>query len=271
MAGLFHEIIYRPLFNILVFIYQNIPWQDMGVAVIILTILIRILLLPVYRNLMKSQQEMQEIQPELKELREKYKDDRQTQSEEMMKLYKDRGINPFAPFWPLLIQLPILIGMISVARNIFNSEEYPESYGFVDFPETFNEMAFGAINIVDSGWDSQDPYVIIMAVTVSIILHVQMKLVMGRANGRQEEKQATEASSQEVSQHDEQGQPDATEMAQMMQKQMMYVLPFIILIPALTLPAIGTIYIFTASLFHLGQEIFIKQGIKEFLSSIRSS
>ena len=272
MAWLFHEIIYRPIFNILVFIYQNLPWQDMGLAVIILTIIIRIILLPVYKNLMKSQQEMQEIQPELKEIREKYKDDRQTQSEEMMKLYKDKKINPFAPFIPLLIQMPILIGMIIVARNVFNPEEYPESYGFVEFPETFNEIAFGAVNIVDSAWESQDPYVLFMAVAISIILHVQMKLVMRRTKASQAG-QKEESTGQIIDKSEkppEEEKPDPTEMAQIMQKQMMYILPFIVLIPALTLPAIGTFYIFTASLFHLGQEIFIKQGVQEFFSSIKS-
>jgi YidC/Oxa1 family membrane protein insertase len=94
--------------------YAVIP--SFGLAIILLTIAVRIVLLPLSIKQTKSMREMQVIQPEVKKLQQKYKNDRQKLNEEMMKLYKEHGVNPFGGCLPLLMQMPLFIGLYQVVR-----------------------------------------------------------------------------------------------------------------------------------------------------------
>ncbi|MGH2699982.1 MAG: YidC/Oxa1 family membrane protein insertase [Actinomycetota bacterium] len=94
--------------------YALIP--SFGVAIILLTIAVRLLLLPLSIKQTKSMREMQVIQPEVKKLQQKYKNDRQKLNEETMKLYKEHGVNPFGGCLPLLMQMPLFIGLYQVVR-----------------------------------------------------------------------------------------------------------------------------------------------------------
>ncbi len=91
--------------------------RSYGLAIILLTLLVRILVLPLSIKATRSQREMQLIQPELKKLREKHKGNRQKMNEEMMKLYQEHGINPFGGCLPLLLQMPVLFGLFYVIRT----------------------------------------------------------------------------------------------------------------------------------------------------------
>jgi YidC/Oxa1 family membrane protein insertase len=95
-------------------IYDLIP--NYGIAIIVLTLLIRLILLPLGIKQIKSMQAMQAIQPRVKELQKKYKGNKQKAQEETMKLYKEAGVNPLGGCLPLLLQFPILIAMYAVIR-----------------------------------------------------------------------------------------------------------------------------------------------------------
>ena len=95
-------------------IYELIP--NYGVTIILLTVLIRLVLLPLGIKQVRSMQHMQIIQPKVKQIQQKYKQNKQKQQEEIMKLYKEYGVNPFSGCWPVLLQFPILIAMYSVLR-----------------------------------------------------------------------------------------------------------------------------------------------------------
>jgi YidC/Oxa1 family membrane protein insertase len=95
-------------------IYEVIP--NYGVTIVVLTVLIRLVLLPLGIRQIRSMQHMQIIQPKVKQIQQKYKQNRQRQQEEIMKLYKEYGVNPFSGCWPVLLQFPILIAMYSVLR-----------------------------------------------------------------------------------------------------------------------------------------------------------
>ena len=94
--------------------YAVIP--SYGLAIILLTLAVRVLLLPLSIKQTKSMREMQAIQPEIKRLQAKYKGDRQKMNEELMALYKEHGVNPFGGCLPLLMQFPVLIGLFYVIR-----------------------------------------------------------------------------------------------------------------------------------------------------------
>jgi YidC/Oxa1 family membrane protein insertase len=95
-------------------IYEVIP--NYGVTIIVLTIVIRLVLLPLGIKQVRSMQHMQIIQPKVKQIQQKYKQNKQRQQEEIMKLYREYGVNPFSGCWPVLLQFPILIAMYSVLR-----------------------------------------------------------------------------------------------------------------------------------------------------------
>ena len=91
MTGFFNTILVKPLYNALIFLVDFLPYSDIGIAVILLTIAVRFIIFPISRNAIKSQIKMKEIQKPLKEIQEKYKDDKQKMSLEMMNLYRENN------------------------------------------------------------------------------------------------------------------------------------------------------------------------------------
>lgn len=112
--GWMGKLLYIPLLNILVLFYVYIPGQDLGLAIIAITLLIRVVLHPSYRSTLKAQRDMQRIQPYIEKLKVDFKDDQKKQSEEMMKLYKEHKVNPLGSCLPLVIQLPIVLALYRV-------------------------------------------------------------------------------------------------------------------------------------------------------------
>ena len=109
---------YDPLSSIMIWIlrgsYAVIP--NYGIAIIILTIVVRLVLHPLSRKSQTSMAKMQKLQPQMQEMREKYKNDKQRQQQEMMKLYKEYGVNPLGGCLPMLLQLPVFIGLYNMLR-----------------------------------------------------------------------------------------------------------------------------------------------------------
>lgn len=112
------SIINDLLGNILRIMYDIV--QNYGIAIILFTIFVKLLLLPLTIKQTKSTKAMQDIQPKLQEIQTKYKDKPEKQQQEIMKLYKEADINPMAGCLPLFIQMPILIGLFSVLREPWN-------------------------------------------------------------------------------------------------------------------------------------------------------
>jgi len=140
----FKVILYKPLFNILVFLVWLVPGNSVGWAIIILTTLIRLALYPSQKKSIESQKKMQEIQPEIEKLKKKYPKDQQAQSQAMMALYKTHKVNPFSSCLPLLIQLPILIVLYRVFTAGLTMDRFNELlYTFTPRPEQINTFFFG--------------------------------------------------------------------------------------------------------------------------------
>ncbi|MGH2865451.1 MAG: YidC/Oxa1 family membrane protein insertase [Solirubrobacteraceae bacterium] len=115
------ESAFSPLISlfeaIMVFIHAHIVGGSWGLSIVGLTVLIRAILVPLTYRQLKSMQQMQRLAPELSALKEKYKDDKQRQQQEMMKFYKERGINPLASCLPLLLQMPVFISLFYMLRT----------------------------------------------------------------------------------------------------------------------------------------------------------
>jgi YidC/Oxa1 family membrane protein insertase len=123
-----------PLEAIVVFFHDlGLGW---GPAIVALTFFVRLLILPLSVKQIRSMRSLQALQPQLKEIQQKYKDDRERQQREMIRFYQEHGINPLASCWPLLLQMPVFIGLFYMLRgDDFQADvlgEPPEGWLFID-------------------------------------------------------------------------------------------------------------------------------------------
>ena len=121
IANIFTTIIVQPIFNLLVLIYAILPGHNFGLAIIILTIIIRLLLWPLVKKQINQAKAMRELAPEIKKIKQAAKGDRQKESAMTMELYKEREVNPFASFGIMIVQIPILIGLYSGLNRIIKN------------------------------------------------------------------------------------------------------------------------------------------------------
>jgi len=241
---MFHALFTQPILNAIVFLYNIIPGNDFGIAIVVLTILIRTLLIPVAKKGIKSQRALTKIQPQVKKLREKYKDDSQKMTKETLALYKKENIHPMSGFVPLLIQIPIIFGLFRAITILFPRGEemvnmgFIESdlYSFVAFPEVFEQIGLFGL-LPDLTGQS-----IVLAVLAGIGQYVQSKLTFQKKNNSGKKEEGPQ---------------------NMMRVQMQYIFPVITVFIAASLPAALALYWFTATVFAVGQQVVFLRHEKE--------
>ena len=140
---MFNTLIVQPLFNLLAFIYAIIPGHDFGMAIIIFTIVIRLLLWPIIKKQLHHTKKLRDLQPEIKKIKAASKGDKQKESALTMELYKERKINPFATLGLTLLQFPILIGLYVGLRNLIGDPQQliTFTYPFVRHMPWIQEVA----------------------------------------------------------------------------------------------------------------------------------
>jgi len=126
---------------------HGIPWW---LSIAILTVIVRSLLFPLTIRQVKSMRAMQDLKPEMDRIRAKYKDNRQKQQEELMKLYQERKINPFGSCLPLLVQMPIFIAMFYVIRGFANTHESFTEGGILWFQDLSVQDPFYILPILSA-------------------------------------------------------------------------------------------------------------------------
>jgi len=108
---MFDTLVVQPIFNLLALIYALLPGHNLGLAIIIFTVIVRLLMWPLVKKQLHQVKVMRKIQPELKRIKAEAKGDKRKETALMMELYKERGINPFGSIGVLLLQIPILLGL----------------------------------------------------------------------------------------------------------------------------------------------------------------
>lgn len=117
---MFTTLIVQPIFNLLVLIYAILPGHNFGMALIIFTIIIRLLLWPLVKRQLHQAKAMRRLQPEIKKIKQSTKGNRAKESQMLMELYKEKGINPFATFPILIAQLVVLLGLYSGLNKLIH-------------------------------------------------------------------------------------------------------------------------------------------------------
>jgi YidC/Oxa1 family membrane protein insertase len=215
MVHFFTIVFYQPILNLLVFLYNSVSFHDLGVAIILLTIVIKFVLWPLGRSSIKSQKALQDLQPKLEELKKKYPNDKAELSRATMELYKENKVNPFSSCLPLLIQLPFLLAVYRVFRDGV-SNKLDLVYSFISRPETINVISFGFLDLAKPN--------VYLAVLAGLAQFVQAKMMFTKKP--------------EVSTP---GSKDES-MAAIMNKQMLYFMPAITIFIGISLPGGLTLY-----------------------------
>lgn len=233
LVNIFNAFLYQPLFNLLILIYNLLPKHDFGLAIIFLTIIIRIILYPLSIKTLNSQKALQKLQPKTEEIKKKFKDDKERQARETLELYRKEKINPFSGLFLVIIQFPVLIALYTVFNRGLKPEELGLLYSFIANPIQVNSMFFNIINLAKPN--------LIFAILASILQFFQTKMLMPKKLNNQLKE---------------------TNPALMMQKQMVYVFPIITIIILINLPSALSLYWIVSGIFSIIQQYFVLKKIE---------
>ena len=230
MTAFFTTILYQPIFNLFVWLYDFIP--DMGVIIFIVTILIKLALHPLTTKSIKAQKDLQEIQPKLEALKKEFKGDQQRIAQETMKLYSEHKVNPLGSCLPMLIQLPVFFALYYVLRGLFGEIRFDLLYSFVARPENISPISFGIFDLSERS--------VVLAVLAAGTQFIQARMM-------QSSKPPKEAG---------EGGKDES-MTAMMNKQMLYFLPLMTLLIGMSFPGGLPLYCLLSTLIMVLQQQWI--------------
>ena len=238
-STIWHTFFFDPIYNGLVYFINVVPNGDVGLAIVIMTIIVKLVLLPLSLKAARTQRIMRTLEPKLKEIKERLKDKREELARATMAAYKGAGINPFANMLLLLTQIPIIIALYlsvfsggGVALPGINSDLL---YSFIPTPETINVMFLGLIDITAKSLP--------LAILAGLTQFFQVRLSIPAPAPL-----------------DKNAKPDfKNDFARNMQMQMRYVMPVIIFIVAYTISAAIAVYFIIGNLVGIVQEYIVKK------------
>ncbi len=229
LINIFDIFLYRPLFNFLVLLYNYLPNHDFGLAVILLTIIIRFILYPISVKAFNSQRVLQKLQPQLQEIQSKYKGDKEKQTKETLELYRREKINPFSSLFLVIVQFPVLIALYRVFWLGLKPQELDHLYSFVKNPGLINPVFLNLVNLseIHNLW---------FALLAGVLQFFQTKMLVPNPKDH----------------------PAKTrDISSIMQKQMVYFFPVITVIILYNLPSALSLYWIVSGLFSIVQQYFI--------------
>ncbi|MDP2705187.1 MAG: YidC/Oxa1 family membrane protein insertase [Patescibacteria group bacterium] len=233
ISSFFHTFFYQPLYNGLILLIDFLPWFDVGIIVVLFTIIIKMVLFPLSRKSLHAQQKLKILEPKISEIKGKIKD-QQAQAEQIIALYKENGVNPFMSILLAFIQFPIIFALYFIfAQSGLPSVDTGILYSFVGIPQNLNMIFLGIFDVTKNS--------LILAVIVGVSSFFQMRISLpAPAPGVQE-----------------------NELAKSMRVQMKYILPVMMGFFAYQISSAVSLYWATSNLFTIGQEMLLKRKPKE--------
>ncbi|MBD3270715.1 membrane protein insertase YidC [Candidatus Peregrinibacteria bacterium] len=242
-AWIWQSILYQPIYNALIFFASILPGFNLGLAIILLTIVVRTLLLIPNQKALKSQKKLQQIQPKIAELKTKHGDNKEKIAMETMAIYKEQKVNPFGSCLPLLLQLPFLIAIFQVIRNGVGDEHL--LYG------PLQQFDSSQINTVFLGLELTEVNFLILPFIVGGFQFIQMKLAMSR-NRQKQPKDKKPASEMEIA-----------------NRTMIYIMPIMIAVFTASVPAGVGLYWASSTIYGIGQQLVINRQMEQETTQVR--
>ena len=228
MLELYHALISTPLLNILVALYDTVAFQDLGIAIAVLTLLVRLAFYPLFQRGLEQQAKMQQLQPHIAALKDKHKGNHEAHSRALMALYKEHNFNPFSGIATMLVQIPILIALYHLFLGVFSDAALSRVYSFIPNPGSLDPVSLGII-------DLQQPVFWLVVVT-AVLQFVQARMAVSSAT--------------------------FTDKAQRISSQVVtFVAPVITLVIFAQLPAAVSVYWLVSSLLSVGQQYLAMKRI----------
>ncbi len=232
ISTLFNGLISRPLYNGLIFLINLLPFFDIGMIVIIFTIIVKIILLPLSIKASKSQLQMKSIEKDLNAIKEKFKNNKEEQTKQTLEYYKKNNINPFAGIFILLIQLPIIFGLYRVfLKSGLPTINKTLLYSFVKAPISINMIFLHMTNVAQKS--------LILALIAGITTYLQISLSIASTPS--------------------QGGGKQNDIAKTMNTQMKYFFPVLVVIISYSISGALALYWITNNVFSVAQEYYIKK------------
>ena len=263
--SLFDIILVQPIFNVLLFIYGLIPGHDFGIALILFTIVIRLVMWPLVKKQLHQTKVMQNLQVDIQKIKQRTKGNRQLEAKLMMELYSERGVNPFGSIGLLVLQLPIFIALFAVVRLVTtnhsaNIAKY--AYSFIEqlpyikeisvHPDKFNHMLLGLVDLTKQAMGPQGVYIplFIMSVAAAGFQYWQSKQLLPKTNDsrRLRDVLKEQANGKNV---------DQSEMSALMSKRMVYLFPLLTLFVSMYFAGALVLYFLTTSIVAVIQQSIV--------------
>lgn len=236
LSNIWNIVLYEPLVNALAFLVSVIPGGDLGLAVIILTIVVKFLLLPLSHRSIESQAEMNMLAPELNKIKQSGAS-KEEQARQTFELYKKHKVNPFSGCLLMLLQIPIIFALYYVfLRGINFDSSY--LYSFVQAPDNASHMFLGLLDITGKS--------VVLAALAGISQFLQAYFMPKPIAAQSDPKNASFSDS----------------FAKSMHLQMKYVFPFVVALIAYNISGAVALYWITSNAFMTVQQLYLKK--KEF-------
>jgi len=235
LGNFFQVFLYQPLFNALIFIYNLLPGHDLGIAVIILTLLIKVLTLPLNVRAFKIQQAMAKIQPQIKEVQDKHKGKPEEQAKAVSEIFKREKVSPFSSLVPILIQLPILLALYQLFwRGLWLENNY--LYSFIAKPEFLSPISLGILDL-----SKPSLLIALLAGLAQLFQSLTMPSSVNKSGDDVKDK-----------------------MMRAMQKQTMFIFPLLTIFILVKLPSVLGLYWLVTSAFTVLQQYILMKPNRKF-------
>lgn len=287
IGNIINTVVTEPILNLLLILYKLL-FSNLGLAVMVLAIIVRLLLVPLYRNQVVMQKKMVQLKPRLEKLKDKYKNDPQKMAQAQMQLYQEIGYNPLGCFVNLIPQIVVLWVIISVIRAV-TANNFDGIYSFVQtnifngtLPTHLNTNFLGvdiAQNfkfILDNNGiaSPQSAVFIIMAVLVGVLQYISTKMLQVSNKATVEESKGNPNSSKNKKKAEKNKangeQPDQAELQSQIEQSLSTALPISAAFFTLSTPGILGVYWVAQSVALILQQFIIdpKQS-KQFFKDIK--
>ncbi|HYG84380.1 MAG TPA: YidC/Oxa1 family membrane protein insertase [Verrucomicrobiae bacterium] len=269
--SIFDTLIVQPIFNVLLTIYSITPGNDLGIALIIFTVLVRLVMWPLIKKQLHQTKLMRQVQPETKKIKQKAKGNRALEAQMMMELYKERGIKPFSSIGLLIVQLPIFFALFRVIQIITVERQQIATYAYdfveklgpigaiIAHPEKLNETLLGFIDLTKHAIGNNAVYVplVILAVVAAVLQFIQSKQLLPQQSSKKKLREILKdsAAGKDV---------DQSEVTAIMSGRMIMVLPILLFFVALYLPgALVLYYAATSFVAIIQQHMVLSKDVTE--------
>ena len=239
ISTFFHTVFYDPIYNALVALVALVPGSDVGVAVIIITIIIRIVLLPSSLSAARTQRAMKILEPRIKEVKERHKGDKEKEALETLALYKEAQVNPFASILTVFIQIPVLLALYWVFYyepfSTVSAINAARLYSFTPMPQTVSLEFLGIISVASKS--------LFLAALAGLTQFIQAHMALSGTM-----KPSNDGSMQ-------------GNFQKMMGMQLKYVIPFLIAIISYTTFGAIALYFITTNIAGSLQELYVRRTL----------